>query len=781
MNLSFDLQLFVSVAGGVTYSDKAFEITDVTMESNFEAGKTYAYGFDKDKTTGLTVDTVTSGIVGFYGSTSGKNASVIGTYDNGLNTWNITSNKITAMTLGTNSKVTLYKLGGTGARSASLDAAGGQTITFGSNEIALNLTNTVASATVGKAVIFKNDSNSVSFLGGSTLAGATVMGASDGAISIQAGAAAATLNLKGDSSEAVVTINGTNKVTSESIVGFSKISYTGAGQSNTMDLKLDGIKDSTVSLVGGTGADKFDLGTNVKKDSKIFINGGGAKDEVTLSGAGVEVIALNDTTAGAGDSVTGWVESAGDTTAGAGNVISLKGGMETFFVSDVTNGVAKVGQGSASTSALVDGAMTTIESSAKASQYGKVGVNIQASDDTYSALLVGNTALTSLMGIKFDEYDYIIADSRGTLDLSSTTKKNVVLANTVGEKHWDDVNVYANVATVKGSKAGGSMIVNGVDSISAYILTQGKNDSIWGANNGAADTIEVSNGKNAAIFSGANDGLDVVKGYKFGDSLKTADAVRFLDGVEYISASEGKLTFGKDSSNAVEVQFGTGTSGVYKVAYGFGTGDEKYIAGVDATTNGNGSIAYDSLASVYIGQGGSNISVGSAAKDVKLGWDGGAGYVSIAGIDAGLAADGAVVVGTTDNEQTITGSSRGASSISGGFVADEWTDGNNDVLIGGNVATKSTTFFVGKKMGKDEIQKLSTQDNIVFLGTKYSDLDNFKADAADGGFTFKFSETGNRITADVASGKKLGDIKDVSLYFDDGTYVWDGKSVTLKE
>ena len=719
MNLSFDLQLFaISVVGGVTYSDKAFEITDVEIDGeNFTSGHTYNYAFDKDKKTGLAEDTVTSGIVGFYGGTSGKTASVIGTYDNGANTWNITSNNITAMTLGTNSKVTLYKLGSTaGAKAASLDAAGGQTITFGSNEIQLNLTN---AATATKAVVFKNDSNNVSFLSGSTLAGATVMGASDGAISIQAGAAAATLNLKGDSSEAVVTINGTDGVTSDSIVGFSKISYTGAGKANAMTLDLDGIKDSTVSLVGGTTTDKFKLGTNVKKDSKIFINGGKGKDEVTLSGAGVEVIALNDTTAGAGDSVTGWVESAGDTTAGAGNVISLKGGMETFFVSDVTAGVAKVGQGSASTSALVNGAMTTIESSAKASQYDKVGVNIQASDDTYSALLVGDTALTSLMGIKFDQYNYIIADSNGTLDLTSTTKKNVVLANTVGEKHWDDVNVYANVATVKGSKAGGSMIVNGVDSISAYILTQGKNDSIWGANNGAADTVEVSGSKNAAIFSGANDGLDVVKGYKFGDSLKTADAVRFLDGVEYISASGGALTFGKDSSNAVEVQFSAGT-GVNKVAYGFGTGDEKYVAGVDAATGGKGSIAYDSLASVYIGQGDSSISVGSAAKDVKLGWDGGAGYVSIGGIDAGLAADGAVVVGTTDNEQTIKGSSRGASSISGGFVADEWTDGNNDVLIGGNVATKSTTFFVGEKMGKDEIQQLSTKDNIVFLGTKYA-------------------------------------------------------------
>ncbi|MBP3722877.1 MAG: hypothetical protein J6I62_06480, partial [Selenomonadaceae bacterium] len=205
------------------------------------------------------------------------------------------------------------------------------------------------------------------------------------------------------------------------------------------------------------------------------------------------------------------------------------------------------------------------------------------------------------------------------------------------------------------------------------------------------------------------------------------------------------------------------------------------VAIVDATENGKGRITYGSDVNVYIGQGDNSVvKIDSTAKDVKLGWDGGAGYVNIGGVDAAMAADGAVIVGTTDNAQSIAGSSRGASSISGGFVAEEWTDDNADTLVGGGVATKSTTFFVGDKMGKDEIQNLSSKDNIVFLGSKYEDLVKFNPEATENSLTFKFSN-GNTIEASVVSGRKLSNLTDVSLYFDDGTYVWNGSEFAKSE
>ncbi|MBO6301730.1 MAG: hypothetical protein J6N15_04780 [Ruminiclostridium sp.] len=483
---------------------------------------------------------------------------------------------------------------------------------------------------------------------------------------------------------------------------------------------------------------------------------------------------MGDSTTSGKDTISNWVESTGDTDKG--NTISLKGGMSSLILGTVANGSAQVAQDT--TSGATFSAGSTITSSDATTGSNKLGVNVITDDGTYSALLFGKAGLTSQQGIKFDNYNYLIADKDQTLNLGTTSKTTVVLANRVDEKHWGDTGVYQNVVTVTSSKKGKSLIINGKENDSMTANLSGSNDSVWGANNLVGDEITLTKEKSQVVFTGANDGLDSITNYDFGSSASKANAVRFLDGVNYISAGNQTLTFGADESNAVVVKFAAATAD--SIAYGFGTEGDKYVAGVDATADGKGTIAYGSDVNVYIGQGdNSYISVDSAAKNVKLGWDGGAGYVSIGGIDATLASDGAVVIGTTDNAQSIAGSSRGASSISGGFVADEWTDTNADTLYGGGVATKTTTFFVGDKMGKDEIQNLSSKDNIVFLGTKYEDLVKFAPETTDSEFTFKFAN-GNVIEASAGS-KKLANIKDVSLYFDDGTYIWNGSTLEKAE
>jgi hypothetical protein len=454
--------------------------------------------------------------------------------------------------------------------------------------------------------------------------------------------------------------------------------------------------------------------------------------------------------------------------------------MSTFYAHAVKGSQVVIGQGAERSAATVNGVATTLNSSAtNAADYYGFGVNIKAADDTYSALLVGNGSLSSVQGVKFDNYNYVIADNNQTLDLGTTNKTTVVAANNTDEKHWGDTNIYQNVVKIISSSKGKSLIVNGKENESIAATLKGANDSIWGANNLVGDNISLTSGKDQIVFSGANDGLDTVRDYVYGTSASKANAIRFLDGIGYVAADKNALVFGADENNGVSVSL-KGDAAGDKVAYGFGTEGDKYLAMVDATAGSNGRITYGSDVNVYIGQGdNSYISVDSAAKDVKLGWDGGAGYVSIGGVIGTMAADGAVIIGTTDNQQTISGSSRGASSISGGFVADKWTDENADVLIGGNVATKSTTFFVGKDMGKDEIQNLSSKDNIVFLGTKFEELVKFNPEATDTDFSFQFAN--NNIIEASAGGKKLSAIKDVSLYFDDGTYIWNGSTIEKAE
>ena len=786
MNLSFDLQLFattsLTIMSGISGGSREYTIQDVKLSGNFSTGPSAYANFKADSTatkgfTGVYAGAMDSASVLAFGGASDASATVAGLFGSGGYTWNFASSTISNVSLGKSAKLNIISAKNNQI-DVTLNAYAGQQISFDGNPVELALSTNETADTLGSYVALKNGKGDVSLLSGSSLTGASVTGAPGEAITLSS-KDKNIFNLKGSDSEALVTIGGAGSSTvhSASLVGFKKITFNAGNAAPGAEVSLDGIKDSAVSILGGKSGDTIVIGENVSRSS-VSINGAKGEDSVTLSGTGAELLIMNNgTVSGGGDTVNGWISTDGDIEKG--NTLKIDGLMSTFYVKEVTGTQAVIGQGEDSTAALTDKIATTLVSAntSAGANYG-FGVNVVASDDTYSALLVGKDALTSVQGIRFDNYSYVIADKNQTLDLGKTNKKVVVLANSVDEKHWDDTNVYQNVVTVASSSVGKSKIIGGVANESLTASLIGSNDSIWGANNLVGDAIYLTAKKDQVVFSGANDGLDSIIGYKFGDSASKANAVRFLDGINYISAGDGTLTLGADESNAVEVQLGNTVA--VSVAYGFGLEGDKYVAGVDATKDGTGKIAYGSDVSVYIGQGdGSTISIDSSAKDVKLGWDGGAGYVSIGAIDGSMAADGAVIIGTTDNAQTITGSSRGASSISGGFVADEWTDGNADVLTGGGVATKSTTFFVGENMGKDEIYNLSSKDNIVFLGSKYEDLVKFAPEATDSGFTFKFAN--NNVIEATAVGSKLSAVKDVSLYFDDGTYVWNGSELTKAE
>ena len=792
MNLTFDLQLFdavtnLTVKGGILGGDHTYTISNVTLGSAASGGASVASLYYNSAAPfdfqGTLDGTATAGAHLIFSVPADKN-TVDGATLNGAGsyTWEISTTTLETVQAGAKSKISLLKTHSS-EFGINFDSVGGQTLNFANGPFTVAVTTTGSGDdkdVLGGNVAVTGGKSNVSLLSGSSLTGASVIGSANEVVSLATNNGKSNiLNLKGSESEAFVTIGGAtgSSVQSSSLVGFSKITFSGGAGKDGID--LDGIKDSSVLITGGADTDEIKIGTDIKRSS-VSINGGKGVDKITLSGAGSEILVLNDTVASAGDTVTGWAMSAGD--VDKGNTISIKGGMETFFVKSASKSAAVIGQGTTSTEgseAVKNEVATTLNASSVAANATEgFGVNIQASDDKYSALLFGNAAFSSLQGTKFDEFNYLIADEKKTLNLGSAKKNVVVLANSVDEKHWGDTNVYKNISTVISSSAGKSLIINGVENEAMAVEAKGKNDSIWGANNAVGDTVTLTAASNQVVFTGANDGLDSIIGYKFGTSASKANAVRFLDGVNYIAAEKGALTFGASSENAVVVKFDA--AGVYSVGYGFGTEGDQYIAGVDASANG-GKIAYGSDVSVYIGQGdNSYISVDSSAKDVKLGWDGGAGYVSIGGIDGAMAADGAVMIGTTDNAQSIAGSSRGASSISGGFVAEEWTDTNADTLVGGGVATRSTTFFVGAKMDKDEIQNLSSKDNIVFLGSKYEDLVNFKPEATDNSLSFKFSN-GNVIDASLVTGKTMKNLTDVSLYFDDGTYIWNGSEFAKAE
>ncbi|MBO6307161.1 MAG: hypothetical protein J6M55_06620, partial [Paludibacteraceae bacterium] len=636
MNLIFDLQLFgnpPTIEGGFSGGSKEYSIGNVVLKSTFDGSGSKFANFTtnaiKESTIVGTWDSnpEKEGIY-FNGTSNSKNATLVGILDGGVNTWNFEST-IKSAVLGEDVKLNLMQAPDDGI-DATLAAAAGQKITFGANAVSVNVVTVDSSGTGGQSttgtLALKGGAGDVSLLNGSALEGSTIIGEAGGVVTLaSANNAANVLNLKGSDSEAFVTVGGSNASTVDSseLSGFKSIVFSGEGQTTggiQVSLK-GGVKNSAVSILGGKGDDTILIGENVNASSQVLISGGKGDDTITLSKTGRETVILG--TGHDKDSVTNWLESKGDITKG--NTISLKGAIDTFNVRTVTGGYADVSI--SATGAFANGA--TISSGTSNNQ---LGVNLITSDDTYSALLVGKAALDSTVGTKFDNFGYIIADESETLDLGDTNKKTVVLANEVDQKHWGDVNVYQNVTTVIASKAGKSFLVNGVADKSAYLAaSSGKSDSIWGGANGVGDSIALGTAKDAKIFTGAKDGVDSVIGYTYATDTKLteANAIRFLDGVEHIVAGNKNLTIGADADNSVEVQVDTASATGNKVAYGFGTGDDKYIAMVDMTKDGDANLTYGRDVSVYIGQGDkTNIKVDSSAKDVKLGWDGGAGYVS---------------------------------------------------------------------------------------------------------------------------------------------------------
>lgn len=806
MNLSFDLQLFTNKFGnaiGITLSDKTF-VFDSKAQAAISYGSNAAtsfihYGVSDNALTGVSVSEV------FAKATNGQFAVKGETTTGGTQMSYVT---VTALSIygganynykiaQTKTEQDLAKVYIDGAANLELNgfnSSGISVIKTGSEAVKHNITftnsnkddqvvlsgyaNELAS---GEYIKLTNDTGAFSLTSGSKLVGnATITGGKANALSINASAAGSKVyNLKGDGNASVEFTAIKDTVSSSEINNVKKATFTigdtagaavslGAVKSTAVVIaggdKADTIiadsimSGSTANIKGGKEADIITL-TTVKDFGSVSITGGDGADTINLSGTGNEiVIGL----AGA-DEINKWSESAGATDKG--NTVSIEGGFSNFatVVSGVENGQA-----------VVNG--TTITSS-DATKYSKLGVNVATADDgTVSALLVGEDTLQSGANIKFENYSYIVADTvNGALNLGDTSKKVVFLGNTTaGDDNWGDTNAYVNIKSVTGSSANKSLLIGSVENGGATIKAVGTSDSVWGGDNGAADEIQLSDNKSQIVYSGAYDGLDSVtsgfSSYKAGKS----NYVRFLDGVSYIAVEEGKFTVGADSSNGVEISMTK--DGANRVSYGFGLeGGETYLAAIDASAAGD-NIAYDSNINMYFGQGEkSTVSITSSAGAAKLNWDGGAGTSSIGTINGLNAAEGSILVGSTDMAQSIVGSAKGASSIAGGLadVSGVWTDSKADTLVGSGVANKATTFFVGANMGSDEIKQLSNGDTITFLSTKFSDLVNFKYDTTDGDLTFRF--TGGTVEASLASGKKLSGVKDITFNFDDAKYVWDGK------
>jgi hypothetical protein len=250
MNLIFDLQLLaagdaVSLSSGFSGSGKDYSIGDVELSASFGSGFEFA-NFAKSSTgdgfsgkLAAKADTTESAIV-FKGTTDKKPAGV-GMFDGGNYNWTFSSTQITSVTLGAKTKINLSKVKSTGLNT-TLEAAGGQQITFGEGVIGVNIDTvyatdsngtTTGNHTITSAIALKGGASEVSLLSGSSLENSTIVGESNGVVSLKSDADGTSIfNLGGSRSEAVVTIGGASSkstVHSSNVEGFTKITFDAKG------------------------------------------------------------------------------------------------------------------------------------------------------------------------------------------------------------------------------------------------------------------------------------------------------------------------------------------------------------------------------------------------------------------------------------------------------------------------------------------------------------------------------------------------------------------------
>lgn len=277
-------------------------------------------------------------------------------------------------------------------------------------------------------------------------------------------------------------------------------------------------------------------------------------------------------------------------------------------------------------------------------------------------------------------------------------------------------------------------VIVGNDFISGF----GWNSKYWGENIG---TIDARNGYVAAIN---------------GDSMtdQTIYASKLVGG-EGSPESVGKYTYlcgGMTASGNKFVNYTNDT------LYGSENGNTAFYTGKD--------FGSDSVMNVVD----NDVIVLLDTKWTDLAFDGlGENYIR------GKASNGNVLTATSKNklsdlnDVTILFEDRMYTAKGARFSDIDFTTAANDMIFGKGEGNE--TFYVGKNMGNDAIYNISSEDTVILSNTSTSDIYSRSFNDHSLGATFK-----NGTQVSFYSDKKLADVNNIKIQFDDITYTLTGNN-----
>lgn len=497
--------------------------------------------------------------------------------------------------------------------------------------------------------------------------------------------------------------------------------------------------DTADTLIGSAKADTIYAGAN------DYVYGGAGNDSIVIVGGDNAGVTVDLKAAGGNDTVEGFTASSFD----AANKILLSDSAAKLSFATVAGGL-EVKDGKQA-SLVLKGVTVDADKNAK--------VKIKNGATTYSVQVMSG-AKTELDGAATAVYG--IGEGANGFKYTTDGDAAIDLSNSGA---FGDTRYYTGITQVTVTGAADTTLVGGKAAETLTAAGDG-NASLWGGMGN--DSLVGSNSGSTTFFYGAGDGLDTISGYSYGtadDDKK--DVVDLYSGnlTKWVRNDGGniELTFDSNKQKLTVQMANKDTDAVFAFATGLGGETQRAkISGSDEAA----AFTYDESVNFYIGtkaQKADTLTVGSE-DDTNIWLDGSNGkyFESIEVVDASASSGNVTLAGGMGNETLSAGS--GNASLWGG-------QGGNDVLNGGY---GETTFFFGKKNGKDTIVSNSASDKVVLYDVALDDIAKVGTISEGSDFTVKLKDNSQFTIKNFSSGTantfQLGDGTAWSYDFDNSTW-----------
>lgn len=506
-----------------------------------------------------------------------------------------------------------------------------------------------------------------------------------------------------------------------------------------------------LTMVGANNDDTADTLIGSAKDDTIYagandyVYGGAGNDSIVIVGGDNTGVTVDLKAAGGNDTVEGFTASFGDDA----DKILLSDSTAALSFATVAGGL-EVKDGKRASLVLNKAEVKADEGAKVKIENGTTTYNVQVMSGTNTNLDGAATAVYGI-GEGANGFKYT-TDGDAAIDLSNSGA-------------FGDTRHYQGITQVTVTGAADTTLVGGKAAETLTAAGDG-NASLWGG--AGSDSLVGQNSGNTTFFYGAGDGLDTISGYSYSTTDgEKQDVVDIYSGnlTKWVRNDDNdiELTFGSNKQKLTVQMASDDTDAVFAFATGLGGETQRAkISGSKAAA----AFTYDESVNFYIGtkaQKTDTLTVGSEG-DTNIWLDGSNGkyFESIEVVDASASSGNVTLAGGMGNETLTAGS--GNASLWGG-------QGGNDVLNGGY---GETTFFFGKKNGKDTIVSNSASDKVVLYDVALDDIAKVGTISEGSDFTVKLKDSSQFTIKNFSSGTantfQLGDGTAWSYDFDNSTW-----------